>query len=120
MSNREFTATRTMLLMAMAESGRAALEFDPRAAAALAAIPNTDPPRYVVAGTLAMIGKVLPKEGAPAAATVLTDERIDELAKPFAGMGGVEDYRTFARAIESEVLAHAGDNRPLKNGYQDE
>lgn len=29
----------------------------------------------------------------------LTDERIDEIARPFAGLGGIEDYRAFARAL---------------------
>lgn len=73
MSNREFTATRTMLANAFATAGAELLGYM-NTAAALAAIPNTDPPRYVVAGTLAMIAKVLPSADAPAAATVLTDE----------------------------------------------
>lgn len=76
MSNREVNKARTMLANAFATAGAELLEYM-GTAAALAAIPNTDPPQYVVAGTLAMIGKVLPKEGAPAAATVLTDERIE-------------------------------------------
>lgn len=76
MSNREFTATRTMLANAFATAGAELLGYM-NTAAALAAIPNTDPPRYVVAGTLAMIAKVLPSADAPAAATVLTDERIE-------------------------------------------
>lgn len=60
MTNREFNETRTKLLMELAEAGRAALEFQPLAASALAAIPNTEPPKYVVAGTLQMIAKMLP------------------------------------------------------------
>lgn len=36
---------------------------------------------------------------------MLSDERIDEIAKPFAGMGGVEQYREFANAIEREATA---------------
>lgn len=80
MSNREFTATRTMLANGFATAGAELLDYM-GTAAALAAIPNTDPPRYVVAGTLAMIAKVLPSADAPAAATVLTDERIAGLAE---------------------------------------
>mgnify|MGYP007069478060 CR=1 FL=1 len=34
---------------------------------------------------------------------MLSDERIDKIAKPFSGMGGIEDYRAFARAIIAEV-----------------
>ena len=67
MRNREINETRTKLLMKMAEAGRAVLEFDPLAAGALAAIPNTEPQQYVVAGTLAMIGKLL---SVPAAAGI--------------------------------------------------
>jgi hypothetical protein len=66
MNNREINETRTKLLMKLAEAGRAALEFDPLAASALAAIPNTDPQQYVAAGTLKMIAKVLPSVDAPA------------------------------------------------------
>nr|WP_258167520.1 hypothetical protein [Burkholderia multivorans] len=35
----------------------------------------------------------------------LTDEQIDEIARPFAGLGGIEDYRAFARAL---LAAHPG------------
>jgi hypothetical protein len=41
----------------------------------------------------------------------LSEERIDSIAKPFAGMGGVEDYRSFARAIERELRAGSSDVR---------
>lgn len=110
MSNREFTATRTMLANAFATAGAELLDYM-GTAAALAAIPNTDPPRYVVAGTLAMIAKVLPSADAPAAATVLTDERIEQVWDEVPLTGAftmVEARRKFARAIEREVLAHAG------------
>jgi hypothetical protein len=66
MNNREINETRTKLLMKLAEAGRAALEFDPLAASALAAIPDTNPQQYVAAGTLKMIAKMLPTVDAPA------------------------------------------------------
>jgi hypothetical protein len=37
----------------------------------------------------------------------LTLAQIDEIARKYAGMGGVEDYRTFARDIEDVVLERA-------------
>lgn len=108
MSNREFTATRTMLANGFATAGAELLDYM-GTAAALAAIPNTDPPRYVVAGTLAMIAKVLPSADAPAAATVLTDERIEELFTPLMPwLPSKDGLRKFARHIEREVLAQAG------------
>jgi hypothetical protein len=51
----------TRLANAMAVAGATLLEHS-GTAAALAAIPDTDPQQYVVAGTLAMIAKVLPAE----------------------------------------------------------
>jgi hypothetical protein len=114
MNNREINETRTKLLMKLAEAGRAALEFDPLAASALAAIPDTNPQQYVATGTLWMIAKLLPSvDAAPAvqAPAVLTDKRIDAIAKPYAGMGGVEDYRSFARSIERELRAGSSDVR---------
>jgi hypothetical protein len=66
MSNREFSATRTMLANAMATAGAELLEYM-GAGGALAAIPNTEPQQYVVAGTLGMIGKMLPADGLSAA-----------------------------------------------------
>ena len=116
MSNREFTATRTMLANGFATAGAELLDYM-GTAAALAAIPNTEPPRYVVAGTLAMIAKVLPSADVQAAATVLTDERIDEIARKecdeekygfIFNKDGRFSVNSFARAIEAEVLAHAG------------
>lgn len=152
MSNREFNATRTMLANAMATAGAELLEYM-NVGAALAAIPNTEPQQYVVAGTLAMIGKLLPtpaaagiegltrygvgSNGEPYAiitgkyylvadverllgahapvAAKLTDERIGELwvqaAEQFQRHEhGVSVHPSIhlARAIESEVLAHAG------------
>jgi hypothetical protein len=49
---------------------------------------------------------------APALATVLTNEQIDTLAKPFASVGGIADYRAFVRS----VLAQVGD--PLRSAVQ--
>lgn len=68
MTNQEFTATRTMLANAMATAGAELLQYM-KTAGALAAIPNTDPQQYVVAGTLQIIGKLLPavEQGARAA-----------------------------------------------------
>lgn len=75
MTNREFTATRTLLANAMATAGAELMEYM-GVGAALAAIPNTEPPKYVIAGTLAMIGKLLP---APAAAGIEGLVRYDHL-----------------------------------------
>ena len=45
----------------------------------------------------------------PVAAPVrLTEKDQDNLAIPYAGMGGVEDYRAYARAIETFVLRANG------------
>ena len=46
MSHREFNAQRTMLANAMATAGAELLEYM-GVGAALAAIPNTEPPKYV-------------------------------------------------------------------------
>lgn len=106
----KFTATRTMLANAMATAGAELLEYM-GTAGALAAIPNTDPQQYVVAGTLQIIGKLLPAvDGTPAvqAQAELTDERIIEIAaenglKVRTGQGAI----AFARAIEREVRSAA-------------
>lgn len=55
----EFNAMRTDLANQFAEAG-AALLHHMGTAGALAAIPDTEPPQYVVAGTLDIIGKILP------------------------------------------------------------
>jgi hypothetical protein len=94
MSNREFTAQRTMLANAMATAGAELLEYM-GVSSALAAIPNTEPQQYVVAGTLAMIAKVLPAEQSSTAGAArqggitslegLTDDHITKIAtKAFA------------------------------------
>jgi hypothetical protein len=121
MSNRVINETRTKLLIALAEAGRAALEFDPLSASALAAIANTD--KYVAAGTLrgilSMAGKVM-DESAPAVPAPsqvpaeLSDERIVDLML-------AADERAFsvpvgvlvrgARAIERELRAGSSDVR---------
>ena len=116
MSNREFTATRTMLANAFATAGAELLAYM-GSSSALAAIPDTDPPKYVAAGPLDEIAKLLPAFDKPAAATVLTDERIDEIARKegdedkygfIFNKDGRFSVNSFARAIEAEVLAHAG------------
>jgi hypothetical protein len=35
----------------------------------------------------------------------LTDEQIDSLGRPYAGLGGIEDYRAFARSIARAAIA---------------
>jgi hypothetical protein len=85
MSNRAIHETRTKLLMAMAEAGRAALEFDPLAEGAMAAIPYSDPEEYVVAGTPSAISKMLPDvvsiDDLRREVEILTAERDHERAK---------------------------------------
>lgn len=61
------TKESTRLANAFADAG-AALLAHMGTGGALAAIPYTDPQQYVVAGTLAMIGEVLPAVEAPAQA----------------------------------------------------
>ena len=113
MSHREFNAQRTMLANAMATAGAELLEYM-GVGAALAAIPNTEPPKYVVAGTLKMIAKMLPGvestavSPAPAAAGIegLTDDQIMDMAEPFHDINGVKfDEVAFARHL---LGAHAG------------
>lgn len=76
MSNREFTAQRTMLANAFATAGAELLEYM-GVSSALAAIPNTEPQQYVVAGTLHMIAKALPATAAEKPTGDLTDEQIE-------------------------------------------
>jgi hypothetical protein len=45
----------------------------------------------------------------------LTDEQIDAVARKYAGMGGVEDYRAFARDVVALVPAHSREGA-LLNG----
>jgi hypothetical protein len=115
MTNREFTATRTMLANAMATAGAELLEYM-GTAGALAAIPNTDPPQYVVAGTLQIIAKLLPSvDAAPAvqAQAELTDERIAELNREAQDQAitGLPPSIYFARAIERELRSGSSDVR---------
>lgn len=104
----EFTATRTMLANTMATAGAELLQYM-KTAGALAAIPNTEPQQYVVAGTLEIIGKLLPAVAPAAQAQAeLTDERIKEIiAANFADDTCTEDDLAFARAIEREVRSAA-------------
>lgn len=55
------------------------------------------------------------KAGVPVG-QVLTDEHIDQLARPFAGMGGVEDYRAFARAVLASAEAPTKSDIPSTAG----
>lgn len=51
----------------------------------------------------------------------LTDEQIDLAAAPYAGMGGIENYRAFAReitALEREACARFQESRSsARHGY---
>jgi hypothetical protein len=133
MSNREFTATRTMLANGFATAGAELLAYM-GTSAALAAIPHSEPARYVVAGTLTEIVKLLPgaeaireitTQGvtgtAPAAATVLTDERIAEIARKegdenshgfIFNKDGRYSVISFASAIEAQALAQPSQVAP--------
>ncbi|MFS2027110.1 hypothetical protein [Massilia sp. CT11-137] len=115
MSNREFTAQRTMLANAFATAGAELLEYM-GVSSALAAIPNTEPPQYVVAGTLQMIAKALPPVSAAEKQTAdLTDERAiyDLAAEHEANRNGLYGPVTFdatglvdfARDIERAAIA---------------
>jgi hypothetical protein len=110
----EFETKRTGLANAFADAGRDLLDYM-GTGSALAAIPDTDTPCYAVAGTLPAIlsiaGKLMDESALAVAPSQvpaeLTDGRIDAIAKKYAGMGGVEDYRSFAREIASEVRLSA-------------
>jgi hypothetical protein len=118
MSHREFNAQRTMLANAMATAGAELREYM-NVGSALAAIPNTEPPKYVVAGTLQMIAKLLPSvDAAPAvqAPSQVPAELTDELIKEMAIMACVDATRMstvldLARSIERFVRAGSSDVR---------
>lgn len=98
-----------MLANAFATAGAELMEYM-GVSSALAAIPNTEPPQYVVAGTLQMIAKVLPKGSAAERPTGdLTDEQINEMYEEATSYQLVdEDYagvRLFVRAIERAAIA---------------
>jgi hypothetical protein len=63
MSNQEFTATRTMLANAFATAGAELLEYMAITDTAVAAMPDTKPEKYAIAGTLTgilqMAGKMM-------------------------------------------------------------
>lgn len=48
--------------------------------------------------------KDIPKANFRREMNIMTVEQIDEIARKYSGMGGVEDYRAFARDICSFVL----------------
>jgi len=116
----EFNETRTGLANNFAAAGADLLAYM-GSAAALAAIPDTEPPRYVVAGALADIVKLLPAAEVirPDIATTageqaepLSDERIIDLARLegdetshgfIFNKGSGFSVISFARAIEREL-----------------
>lgn len=67
MSNQEFETTRTALANEFAEAGAKLLAYQPLVSTAVAAIPDTQPQKYAVAGTLPgilqMAGKMMGEEG---------------------------------------------------------
>jgi hypothetical protein len=83
----EFETKRTGLANAFADAGEALMEYM-GTDAALAAIPNTDPQQYVVAGTLPMIAKMLPgvEPTSPAVApSQVPPDMLEEIAKSWDG-----------------------------------
>lgn len=112
----EFETKRTGLANAFADAGKDLLDYM-GTGAALAAIPNTEPQQYVVAGTLPMIAKMLPgvEPTSPAVApsqvpAELTVERIDALWRHSCEVGGEttrEYVRHFAKAVATEVRLSA-------------
>lgn len=108
---------RTTLVNALAEAARAALEFDPLAAAVLGAIPATEPQQYVIAGTPAGISKMreyLDRTADASAQTgVLTKEAFEEIAESWDGcvFDGIEIgdalRRDFARLASPSPVSEA-------------
>jgi hypothetical protein len=80
----EFETTRTALANAFAAAGAELLSYQPLASTAVAAIPDTQPQKYAVAGTLkgilSMAGKMMGEDGNIADLTEFTEHSIREHA----------------------------------------
>jgi hypothetical protein len=89
MSNREFTENRTALANAFAAAGAELLGYLAIIDTAVAAIPDTQPQKYAVAGTLngilSMAGKMMGEDGAEQQTGDLTFDQIED-AFPEVGM----------------------------------
>lgn len=111
--NAEFTKKCAEMLNNFAASGGAVLAVTGKDAA-VAALPDTDPPLFAAVGTVEGIRKVLPVFAAEQPG-VLTDERINDLLIQVGPTAGIyrdsrdldlDKIRQFARSIEREVAAH--------------
>lgn len=104
--NAEINQVRTELLNVMAEAGRAALHFDTLGAAALAAIPNTEPQQYVIAGTAPMIAKLLPAVDVGSAVSTAVGEPVAaDLSKRLreTARGGERQYSNASNSLLREA-----------------
>jgi hypothetical protein len=106
----EFETTRTALANAFAAAGAELLSYQPLASTAVAAIPDTQPQKYAVAGTLkgilSMAGKMMGEDGAEQPTGDLTDEQIDALAEPLMSQLPARfALRQFDRAAIAAYLA---------------
>jgi hypothetical protein len=129
MSEKEFNEMRKKLVQNVTNAAEAWLAYM-CTDGAVAAIPNTDPQQYVVAGTLKMIAKVLPSDDAvPAvhAQAELTDEQILSALTSITYEVPTRlppGWLKFARAIEREVrLSYSEEARnealaKLSEGYE--
>jgi len=100
----EYAKTGTRLANELAAAGAAYLAHM-RTAGGIAAIPGTDPQQYVVAGTLAMIGQVLPLPvGQPPGLTKLAGVQLHKFYVDAAG-GVDEGLVAVANAAIADYLA---------------
>jgi hypothetical protein len=117
----EFETTRTGLANAFADAGADLLDYIGIADTAVAAIPDTQPKKYAIAGTLPgilkMAGKMMGEVAAEKPTGDLTDEQIDLIVKEHSTtlrgwewsgdiieVNGYREYE-FARAIARAAIA---------------
>ena len=104
----EFETKRTALANEFAEAGAELLAYQPLVSTAVAAIPDTQPQKYAVAGTLngilSMAGKMMGEDGAEQPTGDLTDEQIKTIHESI-DWGVMGSGITFARAIEHAAIA---------------
>ena len=115
----EFETTRTGLANAFAAAGAELMSYM-GTTGALAPIHDTNPQQYVVAGTLHMIGKLLPVQDAAEKPTgYLTDEQIIEICAK-EGLGpclGLAVGRAIERAaIAAHLARHPQAERRINDG----